>query len=219
MLSFALAVASSPPLGLNATETGTLPVANGEPTTCVNAPVKEFTENTETVLSLRLAVASSPPPGLNATDNGALPVSTGEPATGVNAGGAASALAAPASKPTASTNPTNSNKRRTRPKPTMPVTFGPPPSSRASAPGQIEPPTRPRQPTTQAPAVNKREPASPHVRRRIASGLFLSARHISVARVRRPLLARERDAATTSHAPILAVALGITGLPVPRVGG
>jgi len=32
-----LAVATSPPLGLKATDTGRLPVANGEPTTGVNA--------------------------------------------------------------------------------------------------------------------------------------------------------------------------------------
>ena len=44
-----LAVASSPPDGLNATEAGALPVANGEPATGVSAPSGE-TENTDTLL-------------------------------------------------------------------------------------------------------------------------------------------------------------------------
>ena len=73
-----LAVASSPPPGLNATDAGSLPVANGEPETGVSAP-PDPTENTDTVLATLLAVASSPPPGLNATELGPLPVPNGEP--------------------------------------------------------------------------------------------------------------------------------------------
>jgi hypothetical protein len=44
-----LEAASSPPPGLNATENGRPPVANGEPDTSVSAPVEESTENTDTV--------------------------------------------------------------------------------------------------------------------------------------------------------------------------
>ena len=98
------------------------------------------------MLAPSLAVASSPPLALNGTDSGRSPVANGEPATGVNAGGAASALAAPASKPTtanpansANINPTDSNKRRARSKTTIPVTFGLLPSRRASALGQLNP--------------------------------------------------------------------------------
>ena len=80
MLALGLAVASSPPPGLNATENGLLPVANGEPVTWLSAPSGP-TENTDTVPSAKLAVASSPPPGLNATDAGSLPVANGEPVT------------------------------------------------------------------------------------------------------------------------------------------
>ena len=83
MLSLALAVASNPPLGLNATETGALPVPNGEPLTGVNAP-SEATENTDTVLSSALAVASNPPLGLNATEYAKAPVANGEPLTGAS---------------------------------------------------------------------------------------------------------------------------------------
>ena len=81
-----MAVASSPPDGLNATEFGPRPVANGEPATGVSAPPAP-TENTDTVLPPLLAVASSPPDGLNATEIGLVPrpVANGEPATGVSA--------------------------------------------------------------------------------------------------------------------------------------
>ena len=79
-----LAVASSPPDGLNTTECGSGPVANGEPVTWVTAPVEEFTENTA-VLPPTVAVASSPPDGLNATETGFVPVANGEPVTGVSA--------------------------------------------------------------------------------------------------------------------------------------
>ncbi len=77
--------ASSPPPGLNATETGTDPVANGEPATAVSAPVVWLTANTDTVSAEAFAVASSPPPGLNTADCGPDPVANGEPATAVNA--------------------------------------------------------------------------------------------------------------------------------------
>ena len=58
-----LAVASSPPLGLNATEYGDPlpPVANGEPLICVSVP-PDPTENTDTVF-VSLAAASSPRSG------------------------------------------------------------------------------------------------------------------------------------------------------------
>ena len=58
-----LAVASSLPLGLNATDPGPIPVVNGEPLTAVNAP-SDATENTDTLLSggmlPLLPTASSP---------------------------------------------------------------------------------------------------------------------------------------------------------------
>ncbi len=83
-----MAVASSPPDGLNATEFGLLPlpVENGEPVTGVSAPPAP-TENTDTELPLKFAVASSPADGLNATEFGLLPlpVVNGEPVTGVSA--------------------------------------------------------------------------------------------------------------------------------------
>ena len=112
-----LAVASSPPAGLNATESGPPPVTNGEPVTGVSAPPAP-TENTDTVLPPALAVASSPPAGLNATECGKVPAANGEPATCVNAG-SASAPAAPVSRP-AHDNPTTSTARRT-PKPIVPT--------------------------------------------------------------------------------------------------
>ena len=109
-----LAVASSPPDGLNATETGRRAwVKTGVPT-AVSAP-SAATENTDTVPSVELAVASSPPDGLNATEAGRLP-GNGEPATSVNAG-CASAPAAPASRP-AHAKPTTRTARRT-PTPTI----------------------------------------------------------------------------------------------------
>ena len=83
------AVASSPPLGLNATEDGLSPVANGEPDSGVSAPVAWLTENTDTVLApfcwSSFAVARSPPLGLNATEDGLSPVANGEPDTGASA--------------------------------------------------------------------------------------------------------------------------------------
>ena len=67
-----LAVASSPPDGLNATETGSWAwVGTGGPT-AVSAP-SAATENTDTVPSVEFAVASSPPDGLNATEAGPAP--------------------------------------------------------------------------------------------------------------------------------------------------
>ncbi len=78
-----MAVASSPPLGLNATENVALllPVANGEPATLLSEPPAP-TANTGTALS-SVAAASSRPSGLNATDavKLLLPVANGEPAT------------------------------------------------------------------------------------------------------------------------------------------
>ena len=60
VLEEALAVASSAPVGLNATDTGyALPAAGGKPVTGVSAPSVR-TENTDTVLGPELAVASSP---------------------------------------------------------------------------------------------------------------------------------------------------------------
>ena len=80
VLSPWLATANSPS-GLNASETGDEPTANGEPLTCVK-PLSYATENTDTVLSPdALASASRPPLGLNATENGPSPVVNGEPLT------------------------------------------------------------------------------------------------------------------------------------------
>ena len=110
----ALAVASSPPLGLNAIESGPPPVANGEPVTCVSAP-SAATENTDTVLVglvaevTRLAVASSLSLGLNATESGKAPVVNVEPGTGANAGTPGVAAAEPENtltdRPTSPTQP------------------------------------------------------------------------------------------------------------------
>jgi hypothetical protein len=65
-----LAVASSPPVGLNATDSEPLPVL--EDPSEVSAPVVALTENTDT--DEPLAVASSPPVGLNATAAVLLPL-------------------------------------------------------------------------------------------------------------------------------------------------
>jgi hypothetical protein len=73
-----LAVASSPPSGLNATEIVKPPV--WKPDTGVSAP-PDPTANTVTELSPLLAIASSPPAGLNATEVGESPVANGEPET------------------------------------------------------------------------------------------------------------------------------------------
>ena len=81
-VSSVLAVASSPPPGLNATENGALR-RERRAGTGVSAPSAP-TENTDTVLR-RFAVASSPPSGLNATENGSAPVGNGEPGTWVSA--------------------------------------------------------------------------------------------------------------------------------------
>ena len=113
MLSVLLAVASSAPEGLNATENGPGPVAKGEPGTGVSAPA-ELTENTDTVLSLLLAVASSAPEGLNATDTGAKPpVWNGDPDTGVNAA-EANAPAAADRKQTQTNPPSPATRRNAR---------------------------------------------------------------------------------------------------------
>src|ERR1700727_1026445 len=81
-----LPIASSPLVGLNASESGVALSANGEPGTCVSAP-SAATENIDTVLSLKLAVASSLPFELN--DIAFWPllalVLNGEPATWVSA--------------------------------------------------------------------------------------------------------------------------------------
>jgi hypothetical protein len=89
-----LATASSAPEGLNATDDGSLPVANGEPGTGDSAPAEE-TENTATWLPWEFAVASNPPDGLNATATGVVPVENGEPGTWVNTAGDAFANAGP----------------------------------------------------------------------------------------------------------------------------
>ena len=83
LLDLEFAVASSPPPGLNATDSGNDPVVNGEPATGVSAPPAP-TENTDTVLSASFAVASRLPSGLNATENPP-PFGNGEPVTGVSA--------------------------------------------------------------------------------------------------------------------------------------
>jgi hypothetical protein len=88
-----LAVASRLPDALNATDTGPVPVGNGEPDTGVSAP-PDPTENTDTVLAPVLAVANRFPDALNATENGSEPVGNGEPDTGANAGAAARAAVA-----------------------------------------------------------------------------------------------------------------------------
>ena len=82
MLAPSLAVARSAPPGLNATDAGEMPVANGEPATGVSAPPAP-TENTDTVSPF--PVARSAPDGLNATDAGVMPVVNGEPGTWVSA--------------------------------------------------------------------------------------------------------------------------------------
>ena len=65
-----LAVASSPPSGLNATDVGLLPGPIGVVPTGFSAP-SVSTENTDTEPTLVwLAVASSPPDGLKATETG-----------------------------------------------------------------------------------------------------------------------------------------------------
>ena len=67
-----------------------MPVANGEPLTCVSWPPTP-TANTDTVLLFSSVTASSPPLGLNATPEGDLPVANIEPlscAHDANAGGA-----------------------------------------------------------------------------------------------------------------------------------
>jgi hypothetical protein len=84
---FVIGGREQPPDELNATDTGAVPVANGEPDTAVSAP-----------------------DGLNATDAGNMPVANGEPDTGVNTG-AASAPAATHSKHT-QTNPNSTATRR-----------------------------------------------------------------------------------------------------------
>lgn len=79
-----MAVANNPPLGLNATPLGKLPVATGDPA-AVRVPA-EPTANIDTVLLDALLTASSPLEALNATEVGSLPpVANGEPEMGVNA--------------------------------------------------------------------------------------------------------------------------------------
>jgi hypothetical protein len=95
------AVASRPPVGLNATDAGYSEVANGEPATALSAPVRGLTENSDTLCTVRVALgniscwfaaASRPPPGLNATDPTPDPFGSaasrsrnGEPATALSA--------------------------------------------------------------------------------------------------------------------------------------
>jgi hypothetical protein len=95
------AIASRPPVGLNATDPGYGGVGNGEPATARSAPVLGVTENSDTLCTGRvalwntscvLAAASRPPPGLNATENTPDPFGSaasgsrnGEPATALNA--------------------------------------------------------------------------------------------------------------------------------------
>jgi hypothetical protein len=73
--------------GLNATEAGVKPVANGDPGISASAPVVVFTANTDTVLAAALAAARKTFPdmdGLNATDSGPEPAVNGDPDTGVS---------------------------------------------------------------------------------------------------------------------------------------
>ena len=93
VLLFGLPVASRPPSGLNATESGNeatkgeeVPLtANGEPGTWLRLPFGA-TENTDTVLLASFAVASSPPAGLTASENESWAAANGEPGTWVKAG-------------------------------------------------------------------------------------------------------------------------------------
>ena len=68
-----MATATSPLLGLNATEVGWLPVGNGENGAGTSDPPDE-TPNTATLLPPVSAVATSAPLELNAIDCGLVPV-------------------------------------------------------------------------------------------------------------------------------------------------
>ncbi len=76
MLLFWFAVASSPPVELNATASGYGPVLALPAVACVTGVScpDPSTVNTDTVLAFAFAVASSPPLGLNATESGVDPV-------------------------------------------------------------------------------------------------------------------------------------------------
>jgi hypothetical protein len=83
----AFTTASSPPTGLNASDSpAPISVWNGDPGSWVNAPVVWLMENTETP-SPPLATASSPPVGLNASEPVSDPIAigNGEPCTWVSA--------------------------------------------------------------------------------------------------------------------------------------
>jgi hypothetical protein len=71
--------------GLNATEFGNAPVANGDPDTWVSAPVDPSTEKVDTECAESLATAMKAPDGLNATEIGNAPVPNGDPDTCVSA--------------------------------------------------------------------------------------------------------------------------------------
>jgi hypothetical protein len=79
---FELAAASRFPDGLNATETGSTPVAVGEPGAGEREPPFS-TLNTDTECAYSLATASRSPDGLNATETGRFPVVVGEPGAGL----------------------------------------------------------------------------------------------------------------------------------------
>ena len=80
------AVAKSPPNGLKATDIGEVSVGNGDPLTCVRAPVVWSTENIDTALLPLSAAAKRLPDGLKVAENGTVPAVNGDPLTCVNAG-------------------------------------------------------------------------------------------------------------------------------------